>query len=201
MSLDKHGDAILEIHDTDGPKTLRFLVSTNILRLASPVFAGMFGSGFVEGQSLRNEGHVVVKLVDDDAYAMKTILEILHHHPPAEIDANKNAKEIASIAIHCDKYDCRTALRPWIYYWFRDLKTVHRSPIELTLLLVATYRFDEPKQFANVSAMAVKYMPLEGLTNWNGHEMSDHFPEPAIGTSPLKLQSLQMRLSVYRCSQ
>lgn len=124
----------------------------------------MFGLNFREGENLRNEGRVVIKLVDDNAHAIKTILEILHHQHPAEIDPNKNAKELACIAIHCDKYDCRSAIRPWTYYWFRDLETGQWSPTELTLLLVAAYRFDEPRQFANVSAMAVKYMPLEVLT-------------------------------------
>jgi hypothetical protein len=182
VSLDHDGDALLEVDDIDSPETLKFLVSTKVLRLSSPVFAGMFDSSFKEGQDLRNEGRVVVKLVDDNAHAMKTILEILHHHPPADIDPNKNAKELACIAIHCDKYDCRVALRPWTYYWFRDLETIQRSPMELTLLLVAAYRFNEPRQFANISAMAVKYMPLEGLTNWCDHEMYDHFPEMAAGT-------------------
>ena len=67
-----------------------------------------------------------------------------------------------------------------VYYWFRDLEAVQKSS-ELTLLLVAAYRFDEPRQFANISAEAVKYMPLEGLTNWHKHEMFDHFPEVAAG--------------------
>ena len=187
MSLDHDGDVILEINDIDSQEVLRVVVSTNVLRLSSPVFAGMFGSRFREGQNLHNEERGTVKLMDDNAFAMKTILEILHHHPPADIDPTKNARELASIAIHCDKYDCRAALRPWTYYWFRDLGTGQRSPTELTLLLVAAYRFDEPRQFSVVSTMAVKYMPLEVLTNWDDDDRLDHFPEVAAGTSEVEL--------------
>merc|ERR1711964_577307 len=188
VSLDPHGDVILEINDNDSQEVLRLLVSTNVLRLSSPVFAGMFGSRFREGQNLHNEERGTVKLMDDNAFAMKTILEILHHPPPADIDPNKNAREIASIAIHCDKYDCRAALRPWTYYWFRDLGTGQRSPTELTLFLVAAYRFDEPRQFSAVSTMAVKYMPLEVLANWDDDERLDHFPEVAAVALNSKIQ-------------
>jgi hypothetical protein len=40
--LDSNGNAVLAVRDPDIHKTVRFLLSTKVLSLASPVFAKMF---------------------------------------------------------------------------------------------------------------------------------------------------------------
>jgi hypothetical protein len=126
VSLDNDGDAILEIDDPDSPTTIQFLISTRILSVASPIFASMFGPHFVEGQRLRVEKFIRIKLEDDNSHAMKTILEAFHHYHNTDLKP-LNAKELACLAIHCDKYDCRAVLRPWTYYWFHNLEPVPQS--------------------------------------------------------------------------
>lgn len=69
--LDYDRDALLEVDDINSLETLRFLISIKAPGLASPVFAIMFSLGFKEGKDLRNEGRVIVKLVDDNAHAIK----------------------------------------------------------------------------------------------------------------------------------
>ena len=180
VSLDKDGDAVIEIGDPKGAKTHKFLVSTSVLRLASPVFSKMFGPGFAEGERLRDDGFVHVKLEDDDVNAMRTILEILHHCYAVDIDTrNPDSEALAQIAFCCDKYDCRAALRPWTYYWFRDLEHVQYSPEKLRFLLPAAYCFDEPGHFKLISAMVIKDFPLE----WYQYATFDRLSEVVSGIS------------------
>jgi hypothetical protein len=128
--LDKDGDAILAIDDPNSLGTIKFLISTKVLCLVSPVFAPMFGPDFEEGQTIRQGGLILVRLGDDNASAMKAILKALHYHCTGEFDP-VDAEELASIAVHCDKYNCRAALRPWIFCWFNNLERLTRSSEEL----------------------------------------------------------------------
>jgi len=142
----------------------------------------MFSSNFIEGQS-SNVGELTnVKLKDDNFHAMKTILQILHYHRDSELELI-TAEELACLAIHCDKYDCRTALQPWTFYWFRNLGSCFQSSEELSFLLLAAYKFDTRELFAKVSVMALKQLTLEYPTKWYDHEMLSLIPETVSGMS------------------
>jgi len=180
VSLDKAGDAIREIYDTHRSRTVELLVSTKVLCLASLVFAAMFEPYFAEGQKKAAREPVRVKLEDDDARAMKTILRALHYHPIGELEPS-NAKELACLAIHCDKYDCRASLKSWIYCWFSLLEPRSEEPEHLSFLLLAAYKFTEPKQFANISALIVNKMPPEFPATSYDHEMFSLLPETVTG--------------------
>lgn len=122
--------------------TKRFLVSSEILQLASPYFGKMFSSSFVEGQAVANKDGdgdrkcPEVSLQEDDPEAMEIILSILHYRF-LESYQRLEPEKLAMVALHSDKYRCNNSLQPWINKWvttIRQLETVE----EYGLLLTAT---------------------------------------------------------------
>ncbi|XHG06613.1 hypothetical protein AWENTII_009800 [Aspergillus wentii] len=105
--LDPDGDVILVVEES------KFLVSSKVLGLASPVFAALFSRKFSEGTQLVENSRPEITLKDDNPDAMRIILRVLHFKDP-KASYCKDAKELAVLAIHCDKYYCTKALMPWI---------------------------------------------------------------------------------------
>jgi hypothetical protein len=159
VSLDGSGDAVLAVGGPDTHGTVGFLISTKVLSLASPVFAKMFGPDFQEGQKICRGETIQVELGDDDSLAMEVILKALHYYKLNQCPID--AERLASIAVHCDKYDCTGALSSWISYWFNNLILINRRPEELGFLLLATYNFDDTEQFKEISAMALRDLTLD----------------------------------------
>ncbi|KAJ9272174.1 hypothetical protein DTO212C5_1679 [Paecilomyces variotii] len=117
--LDAEGDVTLVVGgNTMSPR--QFLVSSKVLSLASPVFAKLFGPHFLEGSQMAKHGSVTIHLDEDDAKGMGTILGILHYQEIPEIE-KLSAKEIVTVVICCDKYDCARVIQLWIEKWFRSL--------------------------------------------------------------------------------
>lgn len=108
--LDADGDAILDVAVVRSNKTFEFLISTKVLSLASPVFAKLFGPHFLEGSRLNRAECPHIKLYDDDPCALEVILKSLHYQGVDQLSAI-DAKILASIAVHCDKYDYINASR------------------------------------------------------------------------------------------
>ena len=54
------------------------LVSSEVMSIASPVFAAMFDGRFAEGQDLSSEAPREVDLPDDDPELVKLLCEIVH---------------------------------------------------------------------------------------------------------------------------
>ena len=53
-----------------------------------------------------------VALHEDEPAAMAMIFTALHYYDPSEV-AQMSPGLLGNIAIHCDKYECLRALRPW----------------------------------------------------------------------------------------
>jgi hypothetical protein len=155
LELDPDGDVILHVEDTDPEDgaTTRFLVSSKVLSLASPVFNGMFSPQFSEGIRVRNGEVPCITLGEDDAATMETILRILHFQHDNDSFAGMTRESFASIAIHSDKYDCNKALRAWMRGWWdtNDFGTVSElTSKDIGLTLVAAYlvRFRDLRRIA-----------------------------------------------------
>lgn len=175
----------MEVDDPSSSRVVELRVSTKILSLASPVFAAMFGPRFTEGQRLDTAEPIHVKLEEDDASAMKTILQVLHYCRNT-VAKPSSAKELACIAIHCDKYDCRVALSPWTYYWFHDFESsLLSSSEELSYVLLAAYKFDQWEHFSKISASAIERLTPGFPAKWHDHEMFSLLPEAVSGMSTL----------------
>ena len=159
--LDYVGDVVL-IVEGESPNTAKFLVSSKIMSLASPVFAALFSQNFSEGGQLIEGNRPEITFRDDDPAVMRQILGILHYKDPGD---EINAKMLANIAIHCDKYTCTRPLRPWIKIWFTSIGTA-KSADDYGLLLLAAHFFRMPDSFALVSSKAQRDLTPDVLLTW-----------------------------------
>jgi hypothetical protein len=108
---------------SDVPKVSQrtLVVSSAVMRIASPVWNRMFDPkcGFMEAyQSSANQE---VYLPDDNAEAMLLVLQIAHllfKNVPQTLEFD----QLLNVAILCDKYDTVGLIRPWLPKWEGKLK-------------------------------------------------------------------------------
>ncbi len=77
ISIDRNGDTLLEVSGREGKILL--LLSSQVLTLASPLFAAMFKSHFKEG--LNNDSKSAkppIPLLDDNAEAVIVLCNAIH---------------------------------------------------------------------------------------------------------------------------
>ena len=178
VPLDTNGDIILDISTHGSETTGRYLASSKVLSLASPVFKKMFAPGFREGDQIQREKRPTIHLEEDDPKAMETILRLLHYQS-ADCLFTMKPKALARLAIQCDKYDLNASLRPWIAQWFSN-------PIDLPqiedfgFLLLAAYLFRSPS-FSDIARRAVTELPPDFLSTWDKHPELVLLPESITG--------------------
>jgi hypothetical protein len=103
------GDVVLVV----GPRNVRLRIQSQCLRCASRVFGAMFGPTWSEGQGLSKESPREVRLVEDDADALRIICCVIHHRNN-DVPQSPTPKEVLQIAIEADKYDLNVALAQWL---------------------------------------------------------------------------------------
>lgn len=189
--LDPEGDVVLVLKISDPGRQNKYLASSRILSLASPVFNKMFSPAFSEGERVRNGDVPLIDLQEDDPEAMGSILRILHYNRqgiPFEIAPGP----LSAIAIHCDKYDCKNALEVWIRHWcgakcFQDFST--STPENIGITIVAAYMFRSSALFfSNVASQASKFLRLDFQAVWEQQTVITLLPatftcEPASSKS------------------
>lgn len=131
IELDKRGDRELVVGtnkcsiDSDGihehKSVMRFRVCSKALARSSPVLEAMLFGQFTEANQ------EVVKLPDDDPWAMQLLLHISHgNSTPVYKVAQKQSTsqpnpaivdEIYAIVSLADKYLMTQHLRPWVFIW------------------------------------------------------------------------------------
>lgn len=185
LHLQPRGDVILVVGGATTELTKRFLVSSEILQLASPYFGKMFSSSFVEGRAVANKDEdgdrkcPEVSLQEDDPEAMEIILSILHYR---FLDSYQRLEPemLAIVALHSDKYRCNNSLQPWINKWvttIRQLETVE----EYGLLLTATHLFGIPEHFQSASVSAIRHVPQSFEEVWSQHDIISLLPQEVRG--------------------
>ncbi|KAK1244403.1 hypothetical protein MKX07_003202 [Trichoderma sp. CBMAI-0711] len=167
VQLDPEGDAVLSIKGSGGNKS--YLVSSRVLSLASPVFSKMFSPNFKEGIQTRRGDRPCISLGEDDPKAIGLILSILHYNC-SQVPFDLEPAALAAIAVHCDKYGCNEALKPWAAHWCSKLEDV-TAPEDLGFMLLAAYLFRSPS-FSEVAAKAVRQLTPDFASVWAEHEMS-----------------------------
>ncbi|KAL7818375.1 hypothetical protein V8C26DRAFT_397482 [Trichoderma gracile] len=172
VQLDPEGDAVLSINSSGGNK--RYLVSSRVLSLASPVFSKLFGPNFKEGQATRRGDCPCISLEEDNPEAMGLILRVLHYKY-AQVSLPMKPAALATLAVHCDKYGCNEALMPWAAHWCSKLKDV-AAPEDLGFMLLAAYMF-RSSSFSEVAARAVSELPPDFASVWAEHEVLALLPE------------------------
>ncbi len=114
-----YGDVVLQVGSGKSPvKSIK--VSSQVLSIASPVFARMFGSGFLEGSvsSSRSDQPLHLPLPEDDPDAVLLMCHVLHPSGVGDLDVPLQLLE--SLALLVDKYDCALALTVWSRLWFQQ---------------------------------------------------------------------------------
>ncbi|KAL7806861.1 hypothetical protein V8C44DRAFT_338495 [Trichoderma aethiopicum] len=172
VQLDPEGDATFIINGSECPQEYR--VSSKVLSLASPVFYKLFGPNFKEGQEVRRGDHPRISLEDDDPKAMGLILSILHHKS-SQVPLKMEPEALATLAIHCDKYDCNEALRPWAASWCSSSEDITAAE-DFGFMLLAAYMFRSPA-FSAIAARAARRLKPNFASVWGEHETLTLLPE------------------------
>lgn len=193
VRLDPEGDATFILSGSECPQ--EYLVSSKVLSLASPVFSKLFGPNFKEGQEIRRGDHPRISLEDDDPKAMGLILSILHHKS-SQVPLKMEPEALATLAIHCDKYDCNEALRPWAAGWCSNSEDVNAVE-DLGFMLLAAYMFRSPAFSATASRAARRLKP-NFASVWGEHETLTLLPETITGLDHFCLARGNL-LTAYRC--
>ena len=190
LPLDTNGDSVLVISTHGCETSRRYLASSKVLSLASPVFKKMFATGFREGDQIQQEKHPSIHLEEDDPKAMETILRLLHYQSADSLFTMK-PRALAMLSIQCDKYDLNSALRPWIAQWFSnriDLPEIE----DYGFLLLAAYMFQTPA-ISDVADRAVTELPPDFMSTWDKYPELSLLPESMTGLVPSAVRNPSMK--------
>lgn len=151
VKIDPGGDVIFIL--SCDQLTVRLLVSSKVLSLASSVFAAMFSPRFKEGSSLDPDCPFEVPLPEDDPEAMTLLCNCLHFRTD-HIPRNLEFSLLKALAILCDKYNVAKAIAAWNILWLQEWET---SECEdgIEELLVVIYALDCAETFARMSKKAI----------------------------------------------
>ncbi len=134
------GDIVLVV----GPRSVRLRIQSQCLRCASKVFGAMFGSTWSEGQGLSKESSWEVRIVEDDADALRIICCVIHHRNN-DVPQSLTPTEVLQIAIEADKYDLNVPLRYVSVQWLKPRGKTERE--DKGYLLAAAFLFDDMDMF------------------------------------------------------
>ncbi|KZL84717.1 btb poz-like protein [Colletotrichum incanum] len=166
-------DAALVVADENSLK--KFLVSSQVLRIASTYFNTLFTSNFEEGTKTQEGLKPEIHLHDDSPDAVEVILSILHYQYKSEWNT-MSPESFAVIATHCDKYCCTASLRPWVDKWIANSSRIIERR-DIGCLLLATSAFGEALPFQKISRLAVLQLPLDyDFNSWSKDETLASLP-------------------------
>ncbi|RPA85761.1 hypothetical protein BJ508DRAFT_350344 [Ascobolus immersus RN42] len=99
------GDLLLEICDLNGA-VAQFLVDSEMLKEASPVFASMLkeDSPFLEGQLVLRNGFPAILRLDDEMQGLHFVLDVLYSRDRSRLKP-KDVRQLYEVALVTDKYD------------------------------------------------------------------------------------------------
>lgn len=182
-TLDMEGDVIIVTQGDSPDKTRRFLVSTKVLGLASPVFHKLLGPKFLEGQQLANSYRPEIALYEDNPAILGVIFSVLHYREPDEM-SQMDTQWLVTFAIHCDKYDCTKAIWPRVRIWLQGFEGKILTPKDYGNLLLAAYLFRDLKQFTTLSREAQLKLPIAFSLEWEKSEILNRLPDTVICKCP-----------------
>ncbi|KAK1980833.1 hypothetical protein LZ30DRAFT_750475 [Colletotrichum cereale] len=191
-------DAALVVTNEKSRK--KFLVSSQVLRIASEYFNALFGLNFQEGIKTQEGLKPDIHLHDDSPDAMEVILSILHYTYNSEW-YTMSAESFAVIATHCDKYRCTASLMPWMERWLANFnRTIELR--DIGYLLLATSFIGEAQAFQKISRLAVLQLPLNhDFSSWLEDRTLSTLSEEVTITGLATNQSDIGRMHSSRCSR
>jgi hypothetical protein len=162
--IDPYGDIIVACSNVN------FLVSSNALSLASPVFYSMFRPGIKEGLAVRGiPGSLDVPVIpfpDDDSDTFLLFCNLAHHKLPA-LPETLNATLLKDLAVFIVKYACRPAIidRGWLWIT-KDELSAELSPEDCWNALLFAYAMDLPDRFSYFSGKLLSSR-RQSFSNWD----------------------------------
>jgi hypothetical protein len=102
-----------------GTPTRSLVISSHVLALTSHYFKRMLNTLMTEGIEFARTGRVTIPLPEDDAEAMTTICNIIHHRNTL-VQPEVDLSFLHDIAVVSDKCDFNEALKPTVTTWIRD---------------------------------------------------------------------------------
>lgn len=193
--IDSNGDVVLQVgHGEDG-KSLQ--VSSKVLSLASPVFAAMLNSTFMEGAVPAHGRSRTVSLPEDDIGPVTTLCLIFH------LQSHRvNLKEFdpfERLAIVCDKYDCARALKPWSTLWLQKWPGTASGEDDYWKMLYISYAYDDRAAFYAASRGIVQHYTEAMMTAACGSRPGlAILPEGVMSSRPHPLQTSSLVLKLLR---
>lgn len=186
-NFDPEGDAILVIGEDTTEKTSKFRVSTKALSLASPVFKSLFSRNFAEGIEVQKGTCPEISLPEDSPEAMEAIFRIVHFLEMDEVDVN-DARYLANIAIHANKYDCTRALQIWMSKAFDTFNpgSSEPEPVAFGHLILCAYIFRHEQAFVEFTCHAQIRLTVGDIKKWETDPLIQPLwlPDEIIGKSP-----------------
>lgn len=119
-----------------------------------------------------------VNLREDDPTAMGILLGVLHFRKSSEA-ISMDAQSLATLSIHCDKYDCFKALRPWVFAWFRNFQS-RQSVEDYGHLLLAAHFFRSTEHFSGMIKRAQLHLPPGFSAKWETSDILNMLPGAII---------------------
>ncbi|KAF2097098.1 hypothetical protein NA57DRAFT_77353 [Rhizodiscina lignyota] len=135
-TFDEDGDVALLL-DQQPNQTYgkRFVVSSKVLSLASPVWKAMFSGKYREGAKSED-----IPFPDDDPWALAFMLNLAHLRFASVTDPTP--LEMVKIAVLCDKYDLVSLCRFHVDGWVRRHRpTVDGDPVRYTGIIFFAWVF------------------------------------------------------------
>lgn len=158
-----------------GEQKTEIQASSQVLSLASPVFAAMLSPNFAEGQS----GSKVVCLPDDDVEAFTWYCNALHFRK--RYNDKISFALFEKLAILCDKYDSSQALDVWSHQWLQTWTGSFIREDTHPKILWISYAFNNHSSFWNISRDLAWSYSAEELERVINQPMNGILPEGVLG--------------------
>ncbi|KAJ6192209.1 hypothetical protein J3E72DRAFT_204462, partial [Bipolaris maydis] len=199
--MDPVGQIILRLSGLCSEAKRDLRVSTNVLRLASPVFTKMLSTSFREGQRLISEELPVIELGDDEPDVMELILRVLHFQGNST-DHEMTSERLAQVALHCDKYDLTRSLGPWVITWFRNVSGISSDATAFGFQVLAAYMFGDRREFRDISRAAVLQLNLMFPVKWKEEALLSILPISVTNSIKKRIQRVLNELeAVLQCME
>jgi BTB/POZ domain len=173
ITFDSYGDYILIIGDGETQK--RFLVSSNAMRLASPVWKAMITGPYEEATAKE------ISFPEGKPEAFLIVLRIAHLQFE-DLPSSLDFQELVNLAIICEEYDLVRIVRPFLKRWIEPLEPLAEK-IGFEEWLFVAWTFSYPKVFEKITQKLV----LNASTNADGQclneaedVLDDRFMPPGI---------------------
>jgi hypothetical protein len=143
--IDAAGDVVVQIGEE------RIRISSKVMSLASPVFKGMFRSGFKEGLTPQSTASnpSIISLPDDDPTAFIYLSRAIHFQG-CELPKHVNIAFFEKLASMYDKYQCTAPIASYVQAPLEKL-AASASTRDLGKILFVAYILDAPHLFSSAS--------------------------------------------------